>query len=798
LIVAPLLAPGHGQAPAAPSPSLRFGFEGSAPRILHAWNEGVVPVTVINTGTKTWNHNRVHLSYHWLWLIPRELPKRSRWNLPYHEGIRSELTEDVEPGGRLAIPGRLLAPRWPGMYWLQWDMVEEGAVWFSQVSPRQPRQLVVVLPTLAGLATPLPLLVALCALGAAWLGRGRQEPTRFLAASPLIWCATALLAKPLMLMRDVALEPDPASNGLILASALLPALLWTALLRGRARVWILFACGLLGTLVVLADELYYRFFGNVLSVAALFGFRQTGQVWGSIRSLLAPELIQLVIDLPFALGAAVIVARHARTEPVRSLWKRPSAAAAVTVALIAGGLLARVADAADFTRMFSARSVMEDLGPFGYHVFNAWTFARFSLFRRALSPSEVADVRAWFVESMPQRAGVGPLFGAAAGKNLIVIQVESLQDFVVDYRASGEPIMPYLARWTEHALRFTNVTDQTNEGRTSDAEFTTLVSLPPLDQGAVAFRFPSNHYVGLPAVLAEHGYATLSSVAFQPGFWNRRTLHPSYGFQQSLFDADFAPGDNVGWGLNDRDFLAQMVPRLQNLPRPFAAWLITLSLHHPFDHFPKHLKVMNLGALEDTSFGNYLHAMHLFDGALADFEAALGRAGLLDDTMLVVFGDHDAGFSRDLAPGIGLAADETRWELNDRVPFFVRLPSGPQRPTGSVPVAAGQTDLAPTLLALLGIDPARLPYTGRNLLGHPTDRAVLRPGGDWLDRRRLFIKRAASDIAHSCFALEERSFVNPSACQAVDAAARRAREIANLVVTGDLQQEMRRALSLPE
>jgi hypothetical protein len=115
-----------------------------------------------------------------------------------------------------------------------------------------------------------------------------------------------------------------------------------------------------------------------------------------------------------------------------------------------------------------------------------------------------------------------------------------------------------------------------------------------------------------------------------------------------------------------------------------------------------------------------------------------------------------------------------------------------------VPVAAGQTDVAPTLLALLGIDPARLPYTGRNLLGHPTDRAVLRPGGDWLDRSRLFIKRAPSDIARSCFAVEERSFVDPSACQAADAAARRAREIANLVVTGDLQQEMRRALSPPE
>ena len=55
---------------------------------------------------------------------------------------------------------------------------------------------------------------------------------------------------------------------------------------------------------------------------------------------------------------------------------------------------------------------------------------------------------------------------------------------------------------------------------------------------------------------------------------------------ESLFETDFMLTDQIGWGLNDRDFLQQMVPRLEDLPRPFGAWLITLSLHHPFDDFP--------------------------------------------------------------------------------------------------------------------------------------------------------------------------------------------------------------------
>src|SRR5262249_42605767 len=160
-----------------------------------------------------------------------------------------------------------------------------------------------------------------------------------------------------------------------------------------------------------------------------------------------------------------------------------------------------------------------------------------------------------------------------------------------------------------------------------------------------------------------------------------------------------------GWGLNDRDFLQQMVPRIESLRAPFCAWLITLSLHHPFDDFPAAHKELRLGALEGTSFGNYLHTMRFFDRALEDFMAALSHDGLLDTTMVAVFGDHDAGFARDaaMARTMGIGADDAAWALNDRVPLFVRVP-GVELPH-AVDRPAGQTDFAPTLLALLGIDP---------------------------------------------------------------------------------------------
>src|SRR5262249_22327102 len=168
-----------------------------------------------------------HVSYHWLWLIPREAAARSRWDVPYQDGIRTDLPAPVAPGARVPVAGRILPPSVPGLYWLQWDMVEEGVSWFSQTSPRQGRQLVIVLPSLAGVFAPAPFVAALAGLLGVRAVRRRGDPPvaalAAVAAADVIWAATTLFAKQLQLFPEAVLEPTAVAYWLTAVAAVAPA-----------------------------------------------------------------------------------------------------------------------------------------------------------------------------------------------------------------------------------------------------------------------------------------------------------------------------------------------------------------------------------------------------------------------------------------------------------------------------------------------------------------------------------------------------------------------------------------------
>jgi lipoteichoic acid synthase len=334
-------------------------------------------------------------------------------------------------------------------------------------------------------------------------------------------------------------------------------------------LWLL---ALAGSVVVVADLIYFRYFGDIASAAALTAAGEGTYVGESIAGLVSGRDIALVLSIAAAIPLMWEASRlhGASVLSRRGVIGRAVAAAvmAAVAATLAAVELSRAPEVEGVPEQgYSNLAVVRSVGPFGYHLHDAWRYTRSRWQRAPLAPAEHEEVRAWFAGRAPVRAGAGPLFGAARTKNLVLVQAEALQAFVVGLRINGQEVTPNLNLLAREGLNVSNVWDQTSEGRTSDAGFMAFTSLLPLEHGAAVYRHAGNRFVALPQVLAGQGYTTLAAVPFPKDFWNRRAMYSAYGFGRSVFIDDFTPGEIIGWGLNDREFLQQMVPVLADVRR---------------------------------------------------------------------------------------------------------------------------------------------------------------------------------------------------------------------------------------
>jgi len=188
--------------------------------------------------------------------------------------------------------------------------------------------------------------------------------------------------------------------------------------------------------------------------------------------------------------------------------------------------------------------------------------------------------------------------------------------------------------------------------------------------------------------------------------------------------------------------------------------------------------------------------MRFFDRAFAALIAGLETSGLAERTVVVVWGDHDAGleWSPRLAAMAGQRHDAAGWYLSQRVPLLIRAP-GVAGLAGELDLPAGHQDVAPTVLALLGVDPAPFPFVGRNLLGSPGNNPVVGEYRCWQDGSRLYLQRTGRLEDGDCYELPGLRVLEPAACAAGFEEALRQVEVSQLVLEHDLQLAIRERLA---
>lgn len=545
------------------------------------------------------------------------------------------------------------------------------------------------------------------------------------------------------------------------------------------------------SLLMLGDLLHLHFFRDFIAMAEISEAGQLHMGFASIVATLQPSHGLLFVDI-LVLALLFPAYLHARRRrPPVGFHARAALCALLTVIGAGVGLPAALLVFRDseevFTYTVTRRQVVSAIGLLPYHIFDAANYLRYPLSGRlSVGAADIGRVQRFLKQRQTTRASNSPLFGAAKGRNVLIVMGESLQAFPIGLEIGGRPVTPHLVSLRSESLRFENFYDQTYMGATSDGEFTSLQSLHPLDAGAVATRYVSNHYRALPAILAERGYTTLSAIG-QPGdSWNMRIMHPRLGFQKRFYEEDLGPGEKIGLGLSDREFFRQMHPILVQQPQPFFAFLITLTNHHPYAR-PAGNHEVDVGRLRGSVLGNYLQSVHYFDRALGAFVEKLRESGLLDSTVLVVYGDHHGWLedTPELAELLRFSAGDSDryWLTRRRLPLLVRLPGGAH--AGVRSVTSGHLDIAPTLLTLLGIEETRSVMLGEDLTQARVAPVVYRDGS-FSDGTRHWTYQPGSSSAAKCF---EQPETKPLPCDGLRHRREQALEqleISDLIIRGDL------------
>ena len=624
--------------------------------------------------------------------------------------------------------------------------------------------------------------------------RSSEWGGRIVAAAPVVLVAAALAAK--MVYFSVAAEPGVAwyrspgwmQRTLVASSGsfgtLLLLLAPLLLLRRSLRLPLLWAAALLLTLLIYADVLYVRYFGDMLSVAAVTAARQLGMITSSIVALVRPLDVLFFADLAL-LG---LVFRR-----IRRTGEQPGRSRRIAVFLLGVGAVLGVYPVATILRRgeydyFKLRGAAR-IGLLNYHAYDL--AINLGADERRVTSEEQARARGVLERSAAHDPRSSPLFGAARGRNAILVMVEALHAFPLGLVVNGTSVTPHLDALARRSMRWENFYDQTYHGVTSDGEFTALQSLHPLPEGGVPIRYGTNRFFALPHVLARNGYGTVSAHGFSGAIWMMATAHPAYGIQRSWFRERFDQGEQLGMGLSDASFFRQVVPMLADEREPFMAFLVTLSTHYPHQ-LPAGLRTPSLDEPPGSLAGDYLQSVHYLDRAVGGLIADLERSGLLDRSVLVLFGDHVAlgdddlvgllsrhGGYPDRTPGF----DPFYWRAARRLPLLIHLPG--DSAAGVRSGTAGHLDIAPTLLTLLGIDAPRMPALGRDLTREGHSLVVFRDGS-FVVGDTVCVHRSASIAARTCRLFGTGGEIDPQSLRHRFEDARERLEASDVLLSGDL------------
>lgn len=465
------------------------------------------------------------------------------------------------------------------------------------------------------------------------------------------------------------------------------------------------------TLLLYCNFVYYQFSTNFLSVYQIQNLKYANEIGMGAQYLITIKDIALFFtdNIIFALFSIWILKKRKQSN---DLIRKKSKWGILTFSIVVIMLniiiyQEKIESTYDYYR-YNKTLAIEHISIYYYHFCDMQEFVKEELCRPNV---DLEVLKEQYQKNKEEKSKEIQYEDIAKGSNVIILQLESFHEFLIQQKINGQEITPNLNRFYQENIYCTNMYNQ-GLGTTADSEHSLATSMYPLENGMAFQKYFANNWYDIYQDLKAEGYYTSFMHPNVSTFWNRyEVYHKGYKIQEyndiDQFDSN---GQMAGEFFSDEQFLVQSVEKMKEYQQPFASMLVSVSSHIPFslegiENLEQKLTI-DVSGIEDQEFANYIASCNFVDYSFGKWLEKLEESGLLENSILVVYGDHGAGIQNNEQvvslmeqEGKPYGVDEQKVE-NVHVPFGMKVPG---LKNIRIDRAVSKIDVKPTIESLLGV-----------------------------------------------------------------------------------------------
>jgi len=523
------------------------------------------------------------------------------------------------------------------------------------------------------------------------------------------------------------------------------------------------------TFLCLVNSIYYQFYLSYVSVSLINAVSQIQGVSGAIFEKLS------ILNFVYILGPISFISINKKlkkgkyfdyvteTEKSKKLFMNTFITGGVV-----GLIIISTMSALEWSRLvkqWNREYIVQRLGLYAYTLNDVVQGIQPKISGLFNYDESARIFRDFYDNKEPQKSN--SYTGIFEGKNVLFVHMESIQTFLIDLKINGTEITPNLNKLIDKSKYFSNFYPQISIGTSSDTEFTLLTSLMPSNSGTAFVSYSDRTFVSLPTLFKEKGYYTFSTHGNKSDYWNRRVMHKTLGYDDFFAKDSYEVTETTYMGISDEQFFDQLVDKIKVIDsenEKYFGTIITLTNHTPWYDEEIFDEIMltktytykdkdgnkvteEANWLQDTEMGRYLVSSHYADKALGKFIEDLEKEGLLDDTILVLYGDHQAKLpvkQFNLLYNYDPEKDDIRDEddpkfvkydkydnyINNKTPFIIYTGNTGIEFTGQEDSVMGMYDVLPTISNLFGTSYSK--YALGNDFYSKNEKIVIFPNGNFI------------------------------------------------------------------